>query len=190
MNKIRYYKDNFHGIHYFFLAIIVITTFIIFLGVYNTYLSKTYLNNETKIVYFFIILFYILIYFILTRGYFKKVAVDEKGNISIHGTLIKKFTPDTYFGTWTGRNFQISKSNINKISLINYKDIKKTNYSERLYLLKTNKVILIEFKKPLKWDNIRSIQSGYIGINMPPLKQIYFSISNPEQFIKDYKAIK
>lgn len=121
------------------------------------------------------------------QSYYKKVAVDEEGNISIPGTAINNFIPNSYYigpaGSHRARpvpKYQFHKSNIKIIKLIDYSEIaKKLTWNEKL-LISKGEILMIEFRKPL-------IFSGYlvpIGKH-DPLSEIYISINNARDFIHE-----
>ena len=78
---------------------------------------------------------------------------------------------------------QFNKSNIKSINLVDSSNISNIHQYNKPFISKTEKVALIEFKKPLNYyKHPRVFQ---FSSEPKPMEKLYLSLGNPEEFIKD-----
>jgi hypothetical protein len=179
--KITYFKDVW-AIRYVGFWIIPVI-----LAMHNYYF---FVKGNVKVsmeMGLFLIILYIGPILLSIRLRNRKVAVDEIGNVCISGGQINSFETNTYIQGRTNKYFQFNKENIKKDSIVPYESIKKVALIERLYLCKTKKPILIEFKKPLKFSGYMKYSTGFTISKMPDVKKLYVSLENPEEFLNYLK---
>ena len=184
-SKIKYYSDVFSSGYYFPIILMIIFGAVFFYFSYSIY---SYFDGFEKFLFTPVpIAIYLGLIYFSFQSYYKKVAVDEKGNVSIPGPAINNnFIPNTYYiGPAGGHKakpvpkYQFNKSNIKTIKLLDYSEVAENLTRHERLLISKNEVLQIEFKKPLMF-------SGH-GVPLgkhDPLDKIYISINNARDFMQ------
>ena len=129
--NVKYFEDTF-CLKYYFLFIFPLIITISF------YFHFVVGKNKMELSAILISLIVFIIPIILFHNFKnKRIAIDEKGNISLSGSMIDNFKVNTYCQTKSAKHFQFNKDNIKTVALVDYKTISRENILERLYLSRT-----------------------------------------------------
>src|SRR3990172_6096674 len=106
------------------------------------------MNPMIYIMAFLLMVLILYVFFTVSK---RKVAVDDNGNVSIHGNVLNDFVPNTYFRARTSHNFQFTKDNIEEMKIIEPNDAGNPPLMQAIYMVRKGRILHIKFKKPLKY---------------------------------------